>query len=194
MIKTFFAQKLRMTAVNTPDGERVGGTILLVPEQKVLDNRTKDKHGYTAVRVQITKLPKSNKQKIREVRTGEIVEPGTEVKFEELVKVGDKVSVQGISKGKGFAGGVKRYHFKGGPRTHGQSDRERAPGSIGSTTTPGRVYKGKKMAGHMGVDTVTIRNLKVLATDAEKKQVVVGGSVPGANKYGLVKVAVWKKN
>lgn len=182
-----------MTGKYNPKGERVGGTILLVPEQKVLDSRTLDKHGYSAVRVQIQNS-NNKKQKIREVRTEEAAKPGTEIKLEEMIKEGDVVDVQGISKGKGFAGGVKRYHFKGGPRTHGQSDRERAPGSIGSTTTPGRVYKGKKMAGHMGVDTVTIRNLKVLAVDAEKKQIIVGGSVPGANKYGLVKVVVWKKN
>src|SRR5258706_6239547 len=82
-----------------------------------------------------------------------------------------------MSKGKGFAGGVKRHHFKGGPRTHGQSDRERAPGSIGQTTTPGRVYKGKRMAGKMGNDTVTLKNLEVI--DVTTDGVLIKGLVPG---------------
>src|SRR3989344_5311512 len=88
-----------------------------------------------------------------EVKIGDIIN------IFDLFKVGDVVAVTGISKGNGFAGGVKRYHFRGGPRTHGQSDRERAPGSIGATTTPGRVLKGKKMAGRMGGERVTVKNL-----------------------------------
>ena len=82
------------------------------------------------------------------------------------------VQVEGISKGKGFAGGVKRYHFRGGPKTHGQSDRHRAPGSVGSTTTPGRVFKGLRMAGHMGARKVTARNLEVVEVDQAKNIVV----------------------
>lgn len=93
--------------------------------------------------------------------------------------VGDMVAVTGTSKGKGFAGVVKRWHFKGGPKTHGQSDRQRAPGSIGATTTPGRVLKGKHMAGRMGGRTVTVKNLHVVSIDPEKKELVVSGPVPG---------------
>ena len=93
---------------------------------------------------------------------------------------GESVDVTGISKGKGFAGGVKRYHFRGGPKTHGQSDRHRAPGSIGSTTTPGRVLKGQRMAGHMGDDQVTVRNLKVLEADPARNLLLVRGAIPGA--------------
>lgn len=107
------------------------------------------------------------------------VGPG-EVKIADVLAEGDKVSVSGVSKGKGFAGVVKRWHFKGGPRTHGQSDRERAPGSIGSTTTPGRVYKGKKMAGKMGGKKVTVKNLRVLKIEAEKNSLLLSGAVPGA--------------
>jgi large subunit ribosomal protein L3 len=81
----------------------------------------------------------------------------------------------------GFAGGVKRYHFQGGPKTHGQSDRHRAPGAIGSTTTPGRVLKGKRMAGHMGDAHVTAAGLKVVRIDAERNLLLVHGAVPGAN-------------
>lgn len=90
---------------------------------------------------------------------------------------GEKVTISGISKGKGFQGVVKRHGFAGGPRTHGQSDRERAPGSIGQTTTPGRVYKGKRMAGRMGGERITIKNLKVIAV--KEDQLVVKGLVPG---------------
>lgn len=99
--------------------------------------------------------------------------------------VGDKVKVTGISKGKGFAGVVKRWGFAGGPRTRGQSDRERAPGSIGQTTTPGRVYKGKKMAGRMGGKRVTIKGLKVVEIKPEENLLVVKGLVPGPKKSVL---------
>ena len=102
-----------------------------------------------------------------------------------MFKSGDMVNISGISKGKGFAGGVKRYHFAGGPKTHGQSDRHRAPGSVGSTTTPGRVFKGLRMAGHMGNRRVTVRGLEVVEVDLERHVVLVKGAVPGA-KNGLL--------
>lgn len=101
---------------------------------------------------------------------------------------GDKVSVSGVTKGRGFAGVVKRYKMKGGPRTHGQSDRERAIGSIGMRTIPGRVWKGKRMAGHMGNESKTIKGLKVVDVDLEAKTILVSGSVPGSiGKYLLIK-------
>jgi len=99
---------------------------------------------------------------------------------------GDLVKVTGISKGKGFAGVVKRWGFKGGPKTHGQSDRQRSPGSIGQATTPGRVYKGKRMAGRMGGDKVTISGLTVMAVDEKTHLLLVKGLVPGAKGSGLV--------
>jgi large subunit ribosomal protein L3 len=95
-------------------------------------------------------------------------------------EVGKRVDVIGTGKGKGFAGTVKRYHFRGGPKTHGQSDRLRAPGSVGSTTTPGRVFKGKKMAGQMGNQRVTSQNLKIILVNPEKNLIAVNGSVPGS--------------
>lgn len=113
---------------------------------------------------------------------------GSEVKVDAIFQAGDVIRVVGTSKGKGFAGVVKRHHFKGGPRTHGQSDRERAPGSIGQTTTPGRVYPGKRMAGRMGNDTVTVRNLKVISVDGEKHLMYVKGLVPGGTN-GLLIIA-----
>lgn len=112
-----------------------------------------------------------------EFYTGDVMRPDL------IFKKGDMLTVSGTSKGKGFAGVVKRHHFKGGPRTHGQSDRERAPGSIGQTTTPGRVYKGKRMAGRMGSDTVSVKNLKVV--EVADGEIVVKGLVPGA-KGGLL--------
>ena len=99
----------------------------------------------------------------------------------DIFEVGERVDVIGTSKGRGFAGTVKRHGFSGGPKTHGQSDRMRAPGSIGAGTTPGKVIKGKKMAGHMGTDSVTAQHLDVILVDAERNLIGVRGSVPGAN-------------
>lgn len=117
---------------------------------------------------------------LNQVKVGDIVQVG------DVFQPGDKISVVGTSKGKGFAGVVKRWGFAGGPRTHGQSDRERAPGSIGSTTTPGRVYKGKKMAGRMGQDRVTIKRLEVFEVNPEKNLLIVKGLVPGAQNSLLI--------
>jgi large subunit ribosomal protein L3 len=108
-----------------------------------------------------------------------------------IFAVGEIVDVVGTSKGKGFAGVVKRYHFRGGPKTHGQSDRHRRPGSIGSGTTPGRVYKGLRMAGRMGDERVTVQNLRVLQVDTERNLLVLRGAVPGpANGLVTVRKAV----
>ena len=124
----------------------------------------------------------------REVRVdGQDVKPGTEIKLDQVFSIGDAVKVQGTSKGRGFAGVVKRHGFHGGPRTHGQSDRLRAPGAIGSGTTPGRVYKGKRMAGQMGNTKVSVKNLEVVGVNKENNLLVIKGAVPGATG-GLVKV------
>lgn len=116
---------------------------------------------------------------------------GQTIEVSEVLSIGDTIMITGISKGKGFAGVVKRHGFAGGPRTHGQSDRERAPGSIGQTTTPGRVYLGKRMAGHMGQETVTVKGLKVVAIDAEKRILTVKGVIPGG-KNGVVRIVKQK--
>ena len=110
-----------------------------------------------------------------------------------LFKAGDLIDVTGISKGKGFAGVVKRHHFSGGPKTHGQSDRHRHPGAIGSTTTPGRVWKGTRMAGHMGGERVTVRRLKVFRTDPDRNLLLVKGAVPGI-RSGLLLIRKTKEN
>jgi large subunit ribosomal protein L3 len=104
---------------------------------------------------------------------------GDQIKAADIFKVGDVIAVTGISKGKGFAGVVKKHHFRGGPRTHGQSDRERAPGSIGQTTTPGRVYKGKKMAGRMGGEKTTVKNLHIISIDEDGEKIEISGQIPG---------------
>lgn len=117
-----------------------------------------------------------------ELGTPPVCKVGDTITVGDVFAPGDPVRVTGTSKGKGFAGVVKRHHFAGGPRTHGQSDRERAPGSIGQTTTPGRVYKGKRMAGRMGNDRVTVRGLRVVAVDSQKNILTVKGLVPGAQK------------
>ncbi len=106
--------------------------------------------------------------------------------------VGERVDVVGTSKGRGFQGGVKRYHFRGGPKTHGQSDRHRAPGSRSSGTTPGRVYKGSRGPGHMGNDRVTAQNLKVAIVDPERNLIGVKGAIPGA-RGGLVLIKEARK-
>jgi hypothetical protein len=133
---------------------------------------------------------------VGEVRTDEVADftGGQELKPGSIFKVGDIVKVTGVSKGKGFQGGVRRHGFHGGPKTHGQSDRHRAPGSIGSGTTPGRVYKGKKMAGHMGSDTATIRNLEVIGVDKKEGILIVKGGVPGhiGSELRITKLGVLK--
>ena len=108
------------------------------------------------------------------------------------LKVGDLVSVSGVSKGRGFTGVMKRWGFKGGPRTHGQSDRQRAPGSIGQTTDPGRVWKGKKMPGRSGSQKITVKNLKVIVLDEKEKLLIVGGLVTG-HKKGKLRIKKWQK-
>lgn len=119
---------------------------------------------------------------LREVRLDKEPEQnvGDQIKASDIFKVGDMVSVTGTSKGKGFAGVVKRWHFAGGPKTHGQSDRQRAPGSIGQGTTPGRVLKGKKMAGRMGMDRVTLKSIHVISVDPEKNEISLSGPIPGS--------------
>ncbi len=135
---------------------------------------------------------KAKKLKMSRIFTeGGIPQPVTLVKVDNLegFEKGDFVIVSGKSKGKGFAGVMKRWGFKGGPRTHGQSDRERAPGSIGGTTDPGRVWPGKKMPGRMGGNKVTVKGLKILEIDKSNNILKIGGSVPGprGNEITIVK-------
>lgn len=185
------------------DGSRVPVTLVSVKDCIVTQVKKMETDGYWAVQLgsgskkikNITKplqnhlkksqAPNSKLQTLphftREVRMKE--EPkekvGDILKPSDIFNSGDSISVTGVSKGKGFAGGVKRWHFSGGPKTHGQSDRQRAPGSIGQGTTPGRVYKGKHMAGRMGSEQTKIKGLKIVGIDAEKNEILVSGPIPG---------------
>ena len=159
---TVFGTKGRMTALF--QGElRVPVTKITVLPQTVLRTKTQDKDGYQA---SVVNLGKKLIKEIRGESTGALA-------------VGDMVEVRAVSKGKGWAGVVRKWGFHGGPKTHGQSDRERAPGSIGQTTTPGRVYKGKKMGGRMGGEQVFVKNLEVVAIENEGQVVLLKGAVPG---------------
>ena len=124
---------------------------------------------------------------LRELRLKDTegVEPGQQIDVS-LFQPGDMVDITGISKGKGFAGVVKRHHFAGGPKTHGQSDRHRAAGSIGASASPGRVWKGLRMAGHMGNCQVTIRHLEVIEADPARNLLLIKGAVPGGRNGLLI--------
>lgn len=149
-------------------------TIIEVPENKVSIVRTMEKDGYEGVQITAGKIKKEFRNKKGGI--GEL-QKGNEIAVS-VFKEGDKVRISGTSKGRGFQGVVKRHGFHGGPQTHGQKNRLRAPGSIGSTA-PQRVWPGRKMAGHMGNERVTFKNLEVVQIDPEKKLLYVKGAVPG---------------
>lgn len=186
-------RKLGMTQIFKEDGSLVGATILEAGPCYVTQVKTEEKDGYNAIQLGFGEakrlnLPEKGHLKglpllkhLKEFRTLEkpVLQRGQKLDVT-LFKVGDRVDVTGTSKGRGFAGVVKRHHFAGGPKTHGQSDRHRAPGSIGSTTCPGRVYKGKRMAGHMGNKQVTVKNLEVVRVEPERNLIFVKGAVPGS--------------
>lgn len=196
MFKGLLGKKLGMTQVFDEAGAAFPVTLIEAGPCFVTQIRTVKKEGYAAIQLgylevkekkltggelghlQKRKLPAM--RYLREFRSKENdIKVGDKVDVSRF-EAGNRVDVVGISKGKGFAGTVKRHHFKGGPVTHGQSDRTRAPGSLAATTTPGRVFLGKRMAGHMGSERVTSQNLKVILVDVEKNLIAVNGSVPGS--------------
>lgn len=193
-MQAIIGKKITQTQVFMTDGSRLPVTKIAVMDTPVVQIKTQEKDKYSAVqlgfgerkRASKALLGHSKKAKLEkvpaffyEVKVHADAAPsmGDVIKVSDVLKPGDLIKVTGVSKGKGFAGGVKRYHFRGGPKTHGQSDRHRAPGSIGQGTTPGRVYKGKRMAGHMGVDRVTVKNLAVI--EVSPTEVMVKGLIPG---------------
>jgi large subunit ribosomal protein L3 len=200
-MNTLLGKKIQQTQAFLENGSRIPVTVVMASDNPVLGIKTYATHSALMLGFGKRKKPtkalfgiakKANLSDvpavIREVRVDEVsVQPGESIKAADVFKPGDIVSVTGQSKGKGFAGGVKRYHFKGGPRTHGQSDRERAPGSIGQTTTPGRVYRGKRMAGNMGHEQVTVQNLVVIDVDDVTKTLLLKGLVPGV-LGGMIKI------
>jgi large subunit ribosomal protein L3 len=199
-IEGLLGRKLGMTQVFDENGEIHAVTVIEAGPVVVTQVKTASKEGYDAVQVGYGQRKKLNKperghvQKLgnfRLLREFKVVGDGEYSVGDkvgvELFEEGDLVDVTGVSRGRGFAGGVRRWSFRGGPKTHGQSDRHRAPGSIGSGTTPGRVYKGQKMAGHMGSEQVTTKHLKVISKDEARGLLMVAGAVPGATN-GTVRV------
>ncbi len=199
MIQGIIGKKLGMSQVFREDGGLDGVTAIEAGPCTIVQVKTTAKEGYNSVQLGYGEDKRLNSAEkghvkglgqfrhLRELRVDSTddVQVGQKIDVG-LFKAGDFVNVTGVTKGKGFAGVVKRHHFKGGPKTHGQSDRERHPGSIGSTTTPGRVYKGMRMAGHMGDKQLTTRNLKVVLTDPARNLLLVKGAVPGATNGLLI--------
>ena len=201
MIPGIIGKKIGMSQVFNDNGKAEAVTVIEAGPCTVTQIKTAAKEGYEAVQLGFGMAKKLSKAeqghlkesgKLKELREFR-VESTAEVKVGDkvdvnLFKTGDFVNVIGISKGKGFAGVVKRHGFHGGPKTHGQTDRHRAPGAIGATTSPGRVLKGMRMAGHMGHEQITVKGLKVYKTDPEHNLLLVQGAVPGA-KNGLLLIS-----
>ena len=209
MLKGLIGRKIGMTQIFDEQGVAYAVTLIEAGPCFVTQVRAPEKEGYSAVQLgfgetnpkrltqgQVGHL-KANEinplRYLREFRAKEHgLKDGGKVTVGDAFAVGERVDVIGISKGKGFAGAVKRYHFHGMNATHGTSDRNRAPGSRGSGTTPGRVLKGARGAGHMGVDRVTAQNIKVVMVDVERNLIAINGAVPGG-KGSLVMIKESRK-
>jgi large subunit ribosomal protein L3 len=205
------AQKLGMTRVYNDAGEHVPVTVLKLDNCQVVAQRTAEKNGYTALQLgsglakvkNTTKAQRGHfavakvepKREIAEFRVSpeNLIEVGAEITADHFL-VGQFVDVTGTSIGKGFAGVMKRWNFRGGRASHGNSVSHRAHGSTGQRQDPGKVFKGKKMAGHMGDERVTTQNLKIVRTDVERGLILIEGAVPGSKGgWILVRDAVKKK-
>ncbi|MEI6179153.1 MAG: 50S ribosomal protein L3 [Chloroflexales bacterium] len=203
MVHGMLGRKVGMLQVFTAKGEVVPVTVINAGPCVVTQVRVAERDGYDAVQIGFEEVPA---RKLTRPEQGHLKGAGMlmrilrefsadnpqahtvgEIIRADLFQAGQKVDIAGNSKGRGFAGVVKRHHFRGGPKTHGQSDRHRAPGSIGAGTTPGRVWKGQKMAGRMGGKRVTVQNLEVVEVLADKNLLLVKGSVPGA-RNGLLQI------
>ncbi len=207
MLKGLIGKKIGMTQIFDEHGVAYPVTIIEAGPCYVTQVRLPERDGYAAVQLGFSEVhPKklaagelghlkagglSPLRFIREFRSKEAANVGDKLTVD-MFSVGDHVDVMGTSKGKGFAGAVKRYHFQGGKKTHGQSDRHRAPGSNGSGTTPGRVFKNARRAGHMGSERVTVQALKVVLVDTERNLLGIHGAVPGG-KGGLVVIKEARK-
>ena len=195
MLKGLIGKKIGMTQIFDENGSAIPVTVIEAGPCFVTQIRTMATDDYSAVQLGFGEVPSKRLSGgelghlkrndipplrfMREFRTkNPDVKEGDQIKVDVFAQ-GEHVDVIGTSIGKGFQGAVKRYGFRGGPKTHGQSDRHRGPGSSGSGTTPGRVYRGKRRAGHMGNDRVTAQNLKIMLVDAERNILAVRGSVPG---------------
>lgn len=202
-------RKIGMTRIFNSEGEVVPATVIEAGPCWVVQIKTEDREGYEAVQLgfgekrkslfnkptsgHFTKAKIEPKRFLKEIRCKNVkkLKLGQKIKLN-IFSAGEKVDVTGISKGLGFQGGVRRYGFKGGPKSHGQSDRERAPGSIGASSYPSRVWKGQRMAGRMGKEIVTIKNLEIVEVDEKRNLLVVKGAVPG-KKNSLLTIKKSKK-
>jgi len=205
MSKGMLGKKLGMTSIFDEDGTMYPCTVIEVSPNSVTQVKTVEKDGYSAVQLgygerkakRTSKAMKghfaasgtSPRIKLREFESvGDGVSPGDELKIEDLFEEGEIIDVTGTSKGKGFQGVVKRHGFAGvNDATHGQHNRQRAPGSIGASSWPSRVFKGMRMAGRTGNDRVTVKNLEVIRVLADQNLILIGGAVPGP-KNGLVEL------
>ncbi len=201
MIPGIIGKKIGMSQVFNDNGKAEAVTVIEAGPCTVTQIKTTAKEGYDALQLgygiakKISKAEQGHLKelgKLRELREFRVdntadIKVGDKVDVN-LFKSGDFVNIIGISKGKGYAGVVKRHGFAGGPKTHGQTDRHRAPGAIGATTSPGRVLKGMRMAGHMGHEQITQKGLKVYKIDPEHNLLLVQGAVPG-NKNGLLLIS-----
>lgn len=199
-VHAFLGKKIGTTQVFHESGVSDCVTAIQAGPCTVTQIKTVDKDGYASVQLGYEPVRKLNRpmsghlkesgklfRYLREVDVDDVseFEVGQEIDTS-VFEAGEIVDATGLTKGRGFAGGVKRHGFHGGPKTHGQSDRHRAPGSIGAGTTPGRVLKGLKMAGHMGNNRVTIRNLEIMSVDQERNLLFIKGAVPGARNSLLI--------
>ena len=200
-IAGLLGRKIGMTTYYHDDGTAEGVTVVEVGPCVITQVKTEARDGYEAVQIGFAAARRLNSPEaghqgraggrfshLQEFSVDDLseFEVGQELKAD-VFEVGEAIKVTGTSKGRGFSGVVRRWGFRGGPKTHGQSDRHRAPGSIGAGTSPGRVWPGTKMAGHYGVDRVTVKGLRVVAADAEKNVVLVRGSIPGA-RNGIIRI------
>ncbi len=207
MVKGLIGKKVEMTQGFDKHNRMIPITKIQVRPNYVVQIKIGGKDNYKAAQIGYEKKKEATKplvghakkagldftpKYLREVELEGELKVGEKITLGQLFRAGSLVDVCGLSKGKGFTGVVKRWGFAGGPRTHGQSDRERAPGSIGATTTPGRVFKGLKMAGHMGNQRTTVQVLEVVKVDSEKEELWVKGSIPGA-RGGLLLIRKSKK-
>ena len=208
MFRGLIGRKVGMTQVFDDDGIARPVTVIEAGPCYVTQVKTPEKDGYSSVQLgfdevkpkrltrgQLGHLKRNDLPPLKVIREFRTKSPDVAEKDTLSVDVfepGERVDVVGTSKGRGFAGVVKRYHFAGGPKTHGQSDRQRAPGSLGSGTTPGRVWKGKRGPGRMGNERVTSSNVRVVLVDPERNLIAVDGSVPGP-KGGIVVIKPVRK-